>query len=206
MDFIKFLYINFVLILISTVISMFHHFPPAFKHWMRHMAAVPKGFLRYLVLELLNEKPLSGSELMNEIERRTFGVWRPSPGSIYPLLTWLYESGYIREVPTQEVGVRRYTLTDKGKQLLEEQRKVKEQIGRGWKAFAPPLLCTLWLRIPSEDAEKLRRAVSHFMITLFKLCLDLETKFSEEALNSVLKVLDETVRKIEEIDRRLVGE
>ena len=33
-----------------------------FKHWMKHMAMVPKGFLRYKVLKLLNEKPMSGSE------------------------------------------------------------------------------------------------------------------------------------------------
>jgi len=204
--FVKVFIVLVMLMLISIVISMFHHFPPAFKHWMKHMAAVPKGFLRYLVLELLNEKPLSGSEIMNEIEKRTFGVWRPSPGSIYPLLTWLHESGYICEVPTREAGIKRYILTDKGKQLLEEQRRVKEQIRKGWKIFAPPFLYILWLRIPSEDAEKLRRAVSHFMIALFKLCLDLETKFSEEALNSVLKVLDEALRKIEEIDKGLVGE
>jgi len=49
------------------------HPPPhlPFKHWMRYMAAVPKGFLRYQVLELLNEKPLSDSEITNEIEKKT---------------------------------------------------------------------------------------------------------------------------------------
>lgn len=170
------------------------------------MAAVPKGFLRYQVLELLSERDLSGSEIMNEIERRTFGIWRPSPGSIYPLLAWLHDSGYIREVPSGEAGVKRYTLTDKGKQLLEEQRKIREHFARGCKALAPPLLCTLWLRIPSEDAEKLRESVGYFMRSLFRLCLNLEVKFSREVLNEVLKALDETARKFEEIDRKLLGD
>ncbi|MCS7136732.1 MAG: PadR family transcriptional regulator, partial [Aigarchaeota archaeon] len=73
--------------------------PPPFRHWLRHMAAVPKGFLRLQVLELLNEKPMSGSEIMSEVERRTNGCWRPSPGSVYPLLAWLQDNGYVREVP-----------------------------------------------------------------------------------------------------------
>ena len=69
------------------------HPPPhlPFKYWMRYMAAVPKGFLRYQVLELLNEKPLSDSEITNEIEKKTNGCWKPSPGSVYPLLAWLQD-------------------------------------------------------------------------------------------------------------------
>ncbi|MEM2384186.1 MAG: PadR family transcriptional regulator [Candidatus Bathyarchaeia archaeon] len=185
---------------------MFHPIFLSFKHWMRHMASVPKGFLRYQVLELLNERPLSGSEIMDEIERRTCGVWRPSPGSVYPLLAWLHESGYITEVPTQEVGIRRYALTEKGKQLLEGQRRMRERARGGWKIFAPPLLCTLWLRIPPEEAEKLRVAVSHFIRSLFNLCLDLETKFSGDALNEVLRVLNEAAQRFEEMDRKLLGE
>jgi len=43
--------------------------PPPFQHWMKHTASVPKGFLRYYVLKLLKEKPMSGSEIMVEIER-----------------------------------------------------------------------------------------------------------------------------------------
>ncbi|MEM1514737.1 MAG: PadR family transcriptional regulator [Candidatus Bathyarchaeia archaeon] len=84
---------------------MFHPF--LHKHWMKHIAAVPKGFLRYQVLELLSERALSGSEIMDEMERRTFGIWRPSPGSIYPLLAWLHDSGYICEVPSEEFGIKR---------------------------------------------------------------------------------------------------
>lgn len=172
---------------------------------MKHVAAVPKGFLRYQILELLSDKPLSGSEIMEEIKRRTFGMWRPSPGSIYPLLAWLHGSGYICKVPTQESGVRRYTLTDKGKQFLEEQRKIRERLVRRWKVFAPLFLCSLWLRIPSKEAEKLWEATGNFMRNFFKLCIDLETNFSEEALNEVLRILNESAREIEEVDRKLVG-
>jgi DNA-binding PadR family transcriptional regulator len=170
------------------------------------MAAVPKGYLRYQVLELLNEKPLSGSEIMNEIEKKTGGTWRPSPGSVYPLLAWLQDNGYIREVPAQECGIKRYMLTDKGKQLLEEQRKLKGHFGKGRKIFASPLFGTLWLRIPSEEAEELRTAVSRLIKAFFSLGMDLEAKFSEQALKETLKVLNETAQKFEEMDKKLKGE
>ncbi|RLI42575.1 hypothetical protein DRO59_03770 [Candidatus Bathyarchaeota archaeon] len=56
--------------------------PNSFRHWIRHTASVPKGFLRYYVLKMLKEKPMSGSEIMREIERETGGRWKPSPGSV----------------------------------------------------------------------------------------------------------------------------
>jgi len=180
---------------------------PPFRHWMRHMATVPKGFLRYQVLELLNEKPRSGSEIMDEMEKRTNGSWRPSPGSVYPLLAWLQDNSYIKEVPAdlQESGIKRYMLTEKGKDLLEEQRRMKGHFARG-KIFAPPLFGSLWLRIPSQEAEELRAAVNRLIRAFFNLGIDLETKFSEEVLKETLKVLNETAKRFEEIDRKLQGE
>ncbi|MEM3666189.1 MAG: PadR family transcriptional regulator [Candidatus Bathyarchaeia archaeon] len=180
--------------------------PPPFRHWMRHMAAVPKGFLRYQVLELLNEKPLSGSEIMNEIEKKTNGCWRPSPGSVYPLLAWLQDNGYVKEVPAQESGIKRYTLTDKGRQLLEEQRKLKTQFEMGRKIFTPPFFGSLWFRLPPKEADEFRVAAGRLLKVFLSLGISLEEKFSEQALKETLKILDETAQKIEEINRKLRGE
>lgn len=179
---------------------------PPFRHWLRHMAAVPKGFLRFQVLELLNEKPMSGSEIISEIERRTNGCWKPSPGSVYPLLAWLQDNGYIREVPAEEAGVRRYTLTDKGKQLLEEQRKVRSHFRMGRKFFALPLMGGLWLRIPPEKAEEIRESFRRLFKALVSLGLTLEERFSEQTLKEALAVLNETAKRLEEIEKSLKGE
>lgn len=176
---------------------------PPFRHWLRHMAAVPKGFLRYQVLELLNEKPLSGSQIMNEIERRTSGCWKPSPGSVYPLLAWLQDNGYIHEVPSEESGVKCYALTDKGKQLLEEQRKIRSHFRMGRKFFVPPLMGTLWLRIPLEEAEEIREAFRRLFKALFSLGLSLEERFSQQAIKEVLAVLNDTTKRLEEINKKL---
>ena len=166
------------------------------------MAAVPKGFLRYHVLELLNEKPLSGSEIINEIGRMTGGYWKPSPGSVYPLLAWLQDNKYIEEVPTQESGVKRYTLTAKGRSLLEEQRKIRSHFGMEKMIIVPPF-CGLWLNISVEQAEKIRETFGRFFKALLNLRISLEEKFSESAMKEALDVLNETAQRLEDIGRRL---
>jgi DNA-binding PadR family transcriptional regulator len=108
-----------------------------FKHWMKHNAMVPKGFLRYRVLKLLNEKPMSGSEIMGEIEKQTEGNWRPSPGSIYPLLSWLQDKGYIKEADGVEAGVKRYSLTETGKTFLAEHDQRRSEMRKRFSHFGP---------------------------------------------------------------------
>ena len=77
------------------------------------------GGLRSFVLNLLYEKPLRGSEIIEAIGSKTMGWWRPSPGSIYPLLSKLEEEGYI--IKDKE---GRYELTQQGKDELGVHRSV----------------------------------------------------------------------------------
>ena len=54
--------------------------------WIKRTGGVPRGLLRFLVLNMLAKKPMSGSEIVEVIENETAGRWKPSSGSIYPLL------------------------------------------------------------------------------------------------------------------------
>ncbi|MEM3731770.1 MAG: PadR family transcriptional regulator [Candidatus Bathyarchaeia archaeon] len=180
--------------------------PPPFRHWIRHMAAVPKGFLRYQVLELLNEKPLSGSEIMNEIEKRTNGLWKPSPGSVYPLLAWLQDNGYVKEVPAEESGIKRYTLTDKGKKLLEDQRKIRAEFRDRAKFLGPPFFGIMWCGLPAEKAAELRESSKRLLKAFASLGIIAREKFSEKVFDETVKVLNEAADKLEEISRRLKAE
>ncbi|KAA8923116.1 PadR family transcriptional regulator [Thermoplasma sp.] len=72
-----------------------------------------RGSLRYWILYLIYNKPMTGAEIMDEIEKHSFGLWRPSPGSIYPALDSLVSEGLITR---REDG--RYELSDKGKEDL----------------------------------------------------------------------------------------
>ena len=67
------------------------------------------GGMRYVVLYMLGESPKNGAEIMESVERMSMGAWRPSPGSIYPLLSQLTEEAMIWKREDQ-----RYELTSLG--------------------------------------------------------------------------------------------
>jgi DNA-binding PadR family transcriptional regulator len=169
---------------------------------MRHTAMVPKGFIRYQVLEALNEKPMSGSEIMEEIEKRTGGFWKPSPGSVYPLLAWLQDNGCIKELPTEN-GLKRYELTESGKSLLEEQKKIRKKFREEVGFLPAPFFDSLLMRIPLEKTVEIRDSIRRLAIAFFHLGSTLQEKFSEESLNEAIKAVDEASRKLEEIDKKL---
>jgi DNA-binding PadR family transcriptional regulator len=175
------------------------------RNWMRHTAMVPKGFIRYHVLEALNEKPMSGSELMEQIEKHTGGTWKPSPGSIYPLLSWLQDNGYIRELPTEN-GLKRYELTQTGKALLEEQTKVRKKFREEAGFVTEPFFERFFMKIPPEKTAQIRASMKRLAITSFKLGSSLRENFSEQALNEALKTIDEASAKLEAINTKLKGE
>jgi len=86
-----------------------------------------RGDVRAAVLVLLDEKPSNGYQLIQELTERSNDTWRPSPGSIYPVLQQLEDEGLV-EVSTSGTG-RTYALTDAGRRFVAEQR---EQLGRPW--------------------------------------------------------------------------
>lgn len=178
-------------------------FGAPFKRWMtRHVAMAPKGFLRFYVLKLLSEKPLSGSEIMDEIEKRTEGCWRPSPGSVYPLITWLEEKKYIKEVPTGEAGIRRYALTEQGKTFLDEHLE-------RFKAFSPFWLSPFgprWIELYPETAKGFSEAIKHLATAIWKFRIGLREKYSEKAVSEAKETLQQAAKKLEEIAERLKGE
>jgi DNA-binding PadR family transcriptional regulator len=178
---------------------------PHVKHWMKHTAMVPKGFIRYHVLEALSQKPMSGSELMDDIERHTGGFWKPSPGSIYPLLSWLQDNGYIKELPVEN-GLKRYELTESGKSLLEEQKNIRKKFREEVGFLPAPFFEGFVMKIPPEKNAEIRKAMRRLAIAFFQLGSALKEEFSEKALDEALSVVDEAARKFEEIHKKLKGE
>jgi DNA-binding PadR family transcriptional regulator len=75
-----------------------------------------RGEIRAGILALLKEQPLNGYQVMQELERRSHGVWRPSPGSIYPTLQLLEDEGLIAAAETPEG--KAYVLTARGTSWL----------------------------------------------------------------------------------------
>jgi DNA-binding PadR family transcriptional regulator len=75
-----------------------------------------RGDIRTALLALLGEEPRNGYQLMQEIEQRSEGVWRPSPGSVYPALQQLEDEGLV--ATSEREGRRGYELTDAGRAEL----------------------------------------------------------------------------------------
>lgn len=107
-----------------------HRGPGSHRRHGRRGRRARRGDARLAILLLLEEEPRNGYGLMQEVEDRSGGVWRPSPGSIYPALSQLEDEGLIE--PTGE-GRKAFTLSSEGREYVEANR---ERMGTPWKTVA----------------------------------------------------------------------
>ncbi|MDM8001002.1 MAG: PadR family transcriptional regulator [Dehalococcoidia bacterium] len=100
--------------------------------WRRfpHDGFVPplmaRGAVKFIILDLLREKPKHGYEIMKEMEAKACGLHTPSPGSVYPTLQMLEEMGYV--VSRQDANKRVYEITAEGRKYLAENRAALEEL------------------------------------------------------------------------------
>jgi DNA-binding PadR family transcriptional regulator len=87
---------------------------------------VGDGELRLIVLSLLADGPRHGYDLIKAIEERSNGFYSPSPGVIYPTLTYLEEAGHA--ISTAEGNKKIFSITDAGRAYLEENRESADAI------------------------------------------------------------------------------
>jgi len=114
---------------------------------------VHKGYLRLLILMLLSKKPMHGYEIMNEVEARTLGLWRPTAGGIYPLLKRMEEREEVRS-EWKKVSKRRrkvYRIMPKGtaklRRALEKQKILMDTLDGLRKDFLEEIL---EVKLPKE--------------------------------------------------------
>jgi DNA-binding PadR family transcriptional regulator len=148
--------------------------------WGRRRGRGPGGGrrqnVRAAVLALLAERPMHGYEMIGELESRTGGIWRPSPGSIYPTLQLLEDEGLI--VVETDDGRKRFALSEAG----------REEANRA--AAAPP-----WRDFADDtvsQAQDFRAAAFGIMSALREVGLH----GTSEQRSRALEVLNETKRKL----------
>jgi DNA-binding PadR family transcriptional regulator len=129
---------------------------------------------REAVLSLLLERPMHGYEMISELEQRTGGVWRPSPGSIYPTLQLLEDEGLI--VSEETGGRKRFSLTDAG-------RAEAENASQPWRHFDEGRM---------REAQQFREAGFGIMQALGQVA----GNGTEEQRQQALEILNETKRKL----------
>ncbi len=94
---------------------------------------MPRGAVRSAILVALRDEPANGYEVMRRLEEMSGGLWRPSPGSVYPHLQMLEDEGLVRA--TDADGSRVYTLTDTGRSKAEGAPVPWPQAGEGGDEF-----------------------------------------------------------------------
>jgi DNA-binding PadR family transcriptional regulator len=171
--------------------------------WMRRTAGVPRGLLRFLVLRLLTEKPMSGAEIVEEIERETDGRWKPSPGSIYPLLASLQDKGYTNESPTGESGMKQYVLTDEGKTFFEEQVKFGQKFMKKLEFLAPMLVGGFQFGINHENLRDVRGSAKRVVETFIDLRTAMKDNLTKQDAEEITEILNDCAKKLEKITRRI---
>ena len=92
---------------------------------MRFRGRTRRGEIRTALMAILDEAPGHGYELIQRIEGKTGGRWKPSPGSVYPTLQLLEDEGLI--TAADQDGKRTYVLTESGK--AEHLRRTAESVG-----------------------------------------------------------------------------
>ena len=92
------------------------------SEWFQRVgSSVPRGFSRYFILELLKKKAHTGKEIIDHAAEQSSGIWKPSPGLIYPLLGRLLDEGLI-----EETSDGKYQLTKKGSETAEDVDKIND--------------------------------------------------------------------------------
>lgn len=147
------------------------------------------GGLKLLALHLIGQQPSHGYDVIRAVGELVGGDYQPSPGTIYPTLSYLVDMGHAT-ASESEGGRKRYTITAEGEQALAEQ------------ADALQLLLTRLARGKDRDARQrppqLVRAIENFKMALrLKMAGDGETALSAEQIDKIAALLDEVALKIE---------
>lgn len=134
-----------------------------------------RGDVRAAILTLLAEEPMHGYQIIHEIEERSGGAWKPSPGSVYPTLQMLADEGLI--LAKQAAGRKTYTLTEDGS---EEAASVP----------APP-----WEKTEARNASR--------SMILPKAGVKLAEVVGQVARRGTAEQVDEAVTVIDDARRKL---
>jgi len=88
----------------------------------RRESSFQKGDLKYILLDLIKDKPRHGYEIIRELEEQSHGFYKPSPGVIYPTLQMLEEMGYAGS--TEQEGKKVYSISEEGLEFLANKKDI----------------------------------------------------------------------------------
>jgi DNA-binding PadR family transcriptional regulator len=143
------------------------------------------GDLRYVILQLISEKPSHGYEIIKSIQERLGGTYAPSPGVVYPMLTMLEEMGWASAV--SEGTRKQYTITDEGAKALAENKAVVDAL------FAR--MDSIRAEYANQRPQQIERAVENLRMALRMKMGSLTT----EQIHAITDIIDAAAKQIERV-------
>jgi DNA-binding PadR family transcriptional regulator len=145
------------------------------------------GDLRFVILALVAEKTRHGYEVMRELEERTGGSYRPSPGVIYPTFSLLEDEGFVRQVG-EDGGRKAYEITDAGRDALAANKAGVDAIFERLDEAAQQ---------SSGARPKLQRAMQNLGVALSLRMA--RGDVTEAQVDAIAAAIDEAAQKIERV-------
>ena len=150
------------------------------SEWFQRVgSSVPRGFSRYFILELLKKTPHTGKEIIDYAVEQSNGIWKPSPGLIYPLLGRLLDEGLIEETKDGK-----YQLTKKGEDTASDVDKINDIVKKQLEVLFR--LGNVGRFVAIDLLEKIS-AMGSILSSNFSNMTDDETKKYRQFLESELK-------------------
>ena len=165
---------------------------------MKQAEGVPRGLLRFLVLTFLVDKPMSGTEIVSKIRQETEEKWKPSPGSIYPLLSGLEKQGFTHETSPVESGMKRYSLTKEGKEFFKKQVSVGQKFMEKMEFLAPMFIEGFHFGTNEEKLICAKESAKRVLKTFIELNAKRET-LTKEKIIEITRILDNSNMQLRKI-------
>ena len=146
-----------------------------------------RGDLKYMILKLLSKKPMHGYEVMRALEEESCGCYTASAGSVYPTLQMLEDQGYV--VCEETEGKKVYSITDEGREFLEENGDLVDDI----------------LDRVSEFTDRFFRSEMKDLTGSFRrlaqVTFERGIRWAEtpEQLQKMIEILERAIREVEDI-------
>ena len=162
----------------SNILDAVEQFRAQFEQKASGATRMNKGDVRSAVLSLLLEQPMHGYQIIREIEERSGGSWKPSPGSVYPTLQLLTDEGLVQ---AEESGGRKtYSLTEEGRAAAGEETTERS---------AP------WESATTRDGGRMT-ALPKAGVELAQAAAQVARTGSKEQVAAAVEVLDDARRKL----------
>jgi DNA-binding PadR family transcriptional regulator len=160
---------------------------------MRAGRMLAQGDIRLIALALIAEQPRHGYEIIKVLEEKTSGWYSPSPGMVYPTLTFLEEAGY---VTAQADGAKKlFTITDEGRAYLEENKAFVDAVMERFAAIGARIAQRREREAEERDEDDIPRSIRGAFMDLREAVRD-ALRASPDAKSKIVDALDRAAQEL----------